>query len=176
MKLSLWILGFAVSIFSISCKKLKSLKTFSLNYSYEVTVPGTLGINTPFDILTPEISTNSESAFQGNDTRADLVNSIHLDKLKLTLTAPQGGDLSFLNSIEIFIKADGLSEQVIAWKNDIPESVGTSIDLTTTGTDLKEYIKKPKYSIRVAVKTDKVITQDHKIKVDESYKVEAKLL
>lgn len=159
-----------------ACKKIKSIKTFTLNYSSEVTVPGTLGVNTPFDIFTPEIATNSEAAFQGNDTRADLVKTIILDKVKLTLTSPSGSSLNFLNSVEVFINADGLPEAKIASKTDIPESVGSNLDLETSGSDLKEYIKKEKYRIRVAIKTDKLLTQDHTIKVDESYKVEANLL
>ena len=158
------------------CKTLDKLTKFDMDYETSVTIPATVGINTPFDIPTPPITTNSDSKFSVNDTRKDLIEEIVLKKLTLIVDVPADGDFSFLNSIEIYIKADGLDEQKIAWKNNIPNDIGDVLELETSGTDLKEYIKKESFELRVSTVTDKLIMQDHEIGIHSVFAVDAKIL
>lgn len=158
------------------CKALDKLTQFDMNYNESFTVPSTTGISLPVDIITPEIATSSESEFSVNDTRKDLIEKINLKTMSLTLTSPADGNLSFLNSITIYLSAEGLSEIKLAWNNNIPENTGTVINLETTDSDLKEYIKKDKFSLRVNTVTDKLITSDHQIKADMVFFVDAKIL
>ena len=146
-----------------------------MDYDTQVTIPSTTGINLPFDVLTPDTETNSESTFESNDTRKDLVEEIKLTKLQLEVTTPSDADFSFLESIEVYISAEGLDEILIASKVEVPESVSV-LDLEVMNTDLKEYIKKDNYSLRLNTVTDEAISQDHEIDVKSTFFVDAKIL
>lgn len=158
-----------------SCNKLDELTKFNMDYNTQVTIPSTTGINLPFDVLTPDTETNSESTFASNDTRKDLIEEIKLTVLQLDITAPTEADFSFLESIEVFIAAEGLEEVKIASKTMVPEAVST-LDLEVSDIDLKEYIKKDTYTLRLNTVTDEVMSEDHEIEVKSTFFVDAKIL
>lgn len=169
--------AFITSLFFLgSCKKIDKLTQFTIPYDESVTIKSTTGIGLPFDILTPDISTNSESTFALNNTRADLVQQIKLTKLTLTITSPSGGDFSFLKSIAIYISASGQPETKVAWNDSIPANPGKTIELQTTDTDLKNYIKQSSFTLRLNTVTDKLLTSDYKIDIHAEFFVDAKIL
>lgn len=171
-KLSIIVITF---LFLFSCKKVDKLTQFDLKYDSSVTVESTFGMNVPFDIYTPDISTNSESSFESNDTRKDLIESIVLKTMTMSISSPTGQDFSFLKSIEIYISADGLSDAKIAWKDNISDST-TILNLETSSADLKEYIKKSVFNLKVTTTTDEVLSQDYQIDIHSVYAVDAKIL
>ena len=140
------IIGIALSI--IGCKKVAKLTQFNMEFNETVVIPSSAGVNLPFNVLTPDIQTNSESTFEINDTRKDLIEEIILTDIDLTISSPTNGNFNFLKSIEIYISADGLDEVKIAWKDSVPSNL-TFLDLDVTGVDLKEYIKADKFSLRL---------------------------
>lgn len=158
------------------CDKLDKLTQFTLNYEESIVIPASFGIDIPFDIRTPEIESNTASTFSINNTRKDLVEEIILESLTLTLTDPSGGDFSFLNEIRIYISADGLDETEIAWKDNIANDTGAELALETTGVDLKDYILKDNFSLRVNTVTDEVLSTDHHIDLNSKFFVDAKIL
>lgn len=166
-----------IVVFSLlsSCEKLNELTTFNISNNTSFTIKSNSGINIPFIIPSPEISTSSEQAFKNNNTRADLVDEASLENLDLEITAPAGQTFDFLNEIEIYIKAEGLEDALLASKYNIPENVGNSLSLESSGVNLKEYIKKETYSIKTRVVTDKVINRDIDINAAMKFKVKAKV-
>ncbi len=168
---------FIILILSLStCKKVDQWTQFEMEYDEMVIIPSSTGINLPFNLLSPEFKTNSESTFTVNDTHKDLVEEILLTKLDLTLSSPSNGDFGFLKSINVFLSADGLTEIKIAWKENIPSNVGQYIELETSDIDFKEYIKKDEFSLRLYTVTDEVLTSDHHIDVHSVFFVDAKIL
>ena len=159
-----------------SCKKVDQFTQFNMDFNNEIIIPSTIGINLPISILTPEMETDSESTFELNDTRKDLIEEIRLTSLTLSLQSPNGADFSFLESISIYMKAQDLPEVEIAWSENIPENAGNQISLNVSGNDFKEYIKKDQFSLRVNTITDEIITADHKIDISSSYFIDAKIL
>ncbi len=157
------------------CDQINSLTQFDLEYNEEIVIPSVTGIDIPLDFFTPEIESNSESNFAVNDTKKDLIEFISLKSMRLTLTDPDDEDFSFLESINIYINADGLDEQKIASLDDVPENPGSILDLKTSGIDLQEYIKKDKFTLRVNTVTDEIITSDHHIDVESVFFVDAKI-
>jgi len=147
-----------------------------MEFDQTVVVPATAGISLPFNLLTPETETNSEMEFSINDTRKDLVEEIRLTSLTLTVSSPANSDFSFLSSIDVFISADGLAEERIAWNNAVPANAGTTLQLATTTTDLKEYIKKDRFKLRLNTVTDEFLTQDHHIAIHSVFFVDAEIL
>ncbi len=159
-----------------SCKKTRDLTQFTLAYDEYFTVPSTLGVNVPFNIVSPEIESNSKTEFEANDTNTDLIEEIRLTKMTLELVDPMNSDLSFLSSVEIFMSASGLPEISLAHKNNIPDNVGKTLNLDLSNKDFQEYIKKDKFSLRLNTKTDKFISSDHRMLVNYEFFVDARVL
>lgn len=163
-------------LFCASLAGCKKLTSFNMDYDTEVTVPSSTGISLPFNIFTPDITTNSEATFEVNDTRKDLIQEISVTQLNLALSSPPGGSFSFLKSISIYLSADGLNEIKIAWKDPVPDAPGSAITLNVTTSDLKEYIKKDAFKLRVNTVTDELLATDHKINIHSAFHVDAKVL
>ena len=125
-----------------SCKKIDQFTQFSMDFNNEIVIPSSTGISLPINLLTPELETNSESTFEVNDTRKDLIEEIRLTSLILTLNAPDNADFSFLESISVYMNAQDLPEVEIAWEDDVPDNAGNQISLNVSNEDFKEYIKK----------------------------------
>jgi hypothetical protein len=159
-----------------SCKKIDKLTQFNINHTQQVTIPSSTGVNLPFNILTPDITTNSESTFASNNTRKDLIEEIKLTNMNLIIQSPTNGNFNFLKSISIYIKAEGLAETRVAWKDNIANNQSRTLSLDITEADLKEYIKKDKYTLRLNTVMDELITSDHTIKLDANFYVDAKIL
>lgn len=160
----------------ISCNKANELTKFDISYDTSITIPATANLNVPFDISTPDIETNSESKFEINKTSTDRIESIEVSALKLTVKSPAGEDFSFLKSIEIYIDGDKLSEEKIAWNDNVSSSAGSSISLSVSGTDLKPYILNDNFKLRVRTVTDELLTNDHDIDIKTTFTVDAKIL
>jgi len=165
-----------IILISFGCEKADKLTQFEMEYTETVIIPSSTGINLPFNFLTPDISTNAESTFEVNDTRKDMVEEINLIKLDLTHTSPAGGDLGFLKSIKVYISAEDLPEKMIASKEDIPSNVGKYLEIETSNENLKDYIIKDKFSLRVNTVTDEAFNSDQHIDVHTVFFVDAKVL
>lgn len=147
-----------------------------MDFNNEIVIPSATGINLPLNLLTPNLETNSESTFELNDTRKDLIEEIRLTSLTLTLVSPNNADFSFLESISIFMNAQDLPEVEIAWSENVVENVGNQFSLNVSSNDFKEYIKKDEFSLRVNTITDELLTSDHQISISSSFFIDAKIL
>ena len=175
MKRILAILLFT-SLIIPGCNMLDKLTQFEIEYNETIVIPATLGIDTPVNVQTPDIETNSASSFEVNDTRKDLIESIILTQMDMTITSPSDETFSFLESIAVYISADSLDEIEIAWNEDISDSIGDTLDLETTDVDLKEYIKKDSFNLRVKTVIDEVIDSTCSIDLHTVFFVDAEIL
>jgi hypothetical protein len=176
MKVFFIIIGLAIFVLSNSCKKIDELTKFEMEYDATVVIPSSSGINLPFNVYSPSVSSNAEATFEINDTRKDLIEEILLKEMVLRVDAPNGGDFGFLESVEIFINAQDLDELKIAWYYNVPDSQGNTLDIFTTAEDLKEYIKKDSFTLRVNTVTDEIVTSDYHINIFSRFFVDAKIL
>jgi hypothetical protein len=149
---------------------------FDMEFSSEVKVPPSSGLNLPFDLFTPNITTNSESTFGVQNTQKELVETVNLTSLVLTITSPSSQRFDFLKDITLYINADGLGETQIAFANDIPDNIGTELELTVVANNLRDYIVKDKFTIRVETVTDETINQEVKIDIDSKFRIIADVL
>ncbi len=146
-----------------------------MNFSQTVSIEPTFKINTPFTIPTPAMTTNSSSTFAANNTSKDLVEEINLSELKLTIESPENEDFSILQSVEVYISADGETDTKIAWLDSVPANA-TSISLNVSNADLKAFIFKDEFTLKVKTVTDEVNTEQYDIRVDAKVHVNAKIL
>lgn len=171
------VLLFCITLFAFTaCEEVDKLTQFEIEYNESVTIPASSIINTPFNIATPDVESDSEQNFQINNTNKDLIEEIYLKELDLTITAPAGEDFSFLEEVTIYINADGLPEQEIASKKPVPSTTGMTLVLDVTQADLQSYIKKDEFSLRLSTIMDETIASDHTIKIHSVFFIDAKVL
>lgn len=159
---------------SFSCKDaLEKLLTFSFNQQASFEIPASTLIDVPLRVPTPEISSSSNSEFSKNGTSTDLVKNIQLTGLNLMIDTPTDADFGFLNSIEIFLEAEGLDPIRIAFKDDIPDEIGDFLALNTVDQNIDAYIKQDKFWLEVKAVTDEAITQNISITAFMAFQVTA---
>jgi hypothetical protein len=158
--------------FFLSCRN-KGVQ-FYLDYDAKVTVESSVPINVPFTLNTPEQETNSTFEFEVNNTRKDLIETILLENLTISIVAPDQQNFNFLNSLEVFIDAENFTEQKIAFKENIPSNVNV-LECEVLDIDLQEYIKEETFSIRLNTVTDQIITNDIELNIYSNFFVDAKI-
>lgn len=163
-----------------ACKKVDdivdSFTHFNFETDYVVNVPPSPITAVPVQITTPDIATHSADVYGANKTRADLVESVKMSALVLSVKTPDGGDLKFLKSVDIYALAAGLPEVRIAYKDLVPDDVGGTLALDVTGVDLTEYFKKDAYQLKIGVTTDQAVTQSYEVNAHSTFVVDAKVL
>jgi len=147
----------------LSCKKIDELLTFSINVENNFTVGATGPISVPFEILTPQVTTNSTQQFQNNNSNVNKVKDIKLKQVDLQILSPSGKTFSFLQSVHIYISTNASDEIELAYLDDI-SSTATAISLIPTTASLDKYVKASSYSLRTRIVTKQALTQDVEIK------------
>lgn len=161
---------------ALSCKKLDKLTQFNLTYTSDATISAGLASNLPFDVFTPDVTTQSESEFKGHNTAKNLVQSIKLKKMQLLVINPADRNLDFLKDIELYLAAEGEDEVRIAWKYNIPDTAGKEILLEPGLDELKRYLIKERYRIRLKVTTRKIMNTDITVKLVSTFRVNANIM
>ncbi len=164
----------ALAITIFSCKKIDDLSSFSIDYNTEFTIPASTVI-IPFEVSTPEIDADSGGEFSDENTNKSRVESVHIKEMTVTIKSPSGSDFSFLNKVEVFVKADGYDEKRIAWKDPVPQDIGATLTLDVTDESITEFVKADSFSYRVNFTTDETIPEDHVINLYSDFRVKAKV-
>lgn len=176
MKKLLPVVLIMIGLSSGSCKKISELTQFDLKYNTEATIEAGVATLLPFDINTPDIPSQTEDEVQGHNTAKNLIQSIKLKELKITITSPEEQNFDFLKNIEIYISAEGAEELKLAWKTDITVTAGKEIVLDNSEADLKPYLLNEKFKLRLKTTTDKVLNNDVQLKIENIFRVDANIL
>ncbi len=166
----------AVFLLLGSCKAIKKLGQFYVTYNTQAEFPANIPVGLPLSIGSPPISTNSSQIFQNNNTRSDLIQSVKLNQLVMTITSPHGETFSFLQSVSVYISSDSLPEIELAGKQNIPANIGDTLVLDVTDAELQNYIKASQIKIRIAGTTDKLTTSNIEVNLYTKFFVQANLL
>ncbi len=154
----------------VSCDE---LRTFSMDYAVDFTIPSSTVLNLPLNLPSPPVTTNSEQRFQDEGVESAWIESIRLTDITITITAPQGEDFSFLQSVAIYITSPGQAEVLLAQRTDVPENAGNVLVLDATGEDLYPYISTDDFTLRTSVTTDESLLQDVDFRADLEVQVKA---
>lgn len=156
-----------------SCKKVNEATEFDIDYTSNVSVPAAqIIIGVPVDFESPDFETGVADRFASEKTTRELVDEIVLTKFNITALS---GNLDYIKSISVYIKAEGLSDVLIATKSNIPAG-STSIAADMTGANIKEHVFKDKVRFRATITTNPGITQDQTLKMDQTVRVKGKKL
>ncbi|RTY85488.1 hypothetical protein [Flavobacterium sp. RSP15] len=156
----------------ISCNVIDDLLTFSIDNQTTVTIPSGFPVNTALELVTPDVPSNSSTAFENNNTNAELVKDVKLKEMKLTVTNPANKSFSFLKSIHIYISTNDSDEIELAFLDDI-NATSNTLSLTCTTEKLDKYVKASSFKLRTKAITKEAITQDISIKADMKFQVTA---
>ncbi len=160
---------FLLAIFS-GCNK--AGVNFLISNQADFRVESSSPLNLPFEMGTPDVTTNSSQEFQNNNTASNLIKEVKLEELKLTITSPSGKTFSFLKSVQIFISTNSSDEIELASLDNIA-TTATSISLTTSTQNLDKYVKASSYKLRTRVVTKETLTQAVDIRAAIKFRIKA---
>ena len=172
MKSKIFALSLFLSFFLSSCESVDELLSFNISNQTIFEIPSSSPINLPSEIIMPEVTTNSSSEFENNDTNASLVKDLKLKSLALSITIPDGKSFTFLKSVHLYISTTDFDEIELAYQDNI-NTTSNSIDLICTEEKLDQYIKADSYKIRTKVVVKESLTEDTTIKADMKFRVTA---
>jgi hypothetical protein len=163
---------------SIGCKKILNLLTFQVSDSSSFTVPGTPFVPPGVSLSIPGVSvpTSAQSTYKNNNTSADYVQDVTLDKLTLTVTNPSTQNFDFLKSISIYIATDaaGSNKILLASLPSVPTGQ-TSITLNPAGGKLDQYLKGSSYTLTTTAELAQTLRQNTDVRADSRFNVRATL-
>jgi len=180
MKKRAYICASAVAL-AIGCNKIKSLTNINVDvpFNESLTIPALAdtSITIPpkgYPLSLPKISvaTNSQQYISQNNTSSDKVNSVTLKSLTMQVTNPVNGNFNFLDTIKIFISADSLPEQLLAYDYNVPRNKN-QITLTSANIDIKTYFLKPTMSLRVYTNLDSVLKKSEEVNINADFNLAA---
>ena len=153
------------------------LTHFDIDYNYTFILPSFGGINLDnLNIKSNDIKNDTESTFENNDTRRDLVERATLKKFNVTILEPIDAKFTFINKVEIFVKTDALEEKLIAWKENIPDDIGNYLELETTSSDLEKYLTSDAIRVRLKTTSSSPLMEDLLLDLKSTVEVDAKIL
>jgi hypothetical protein len=160
-----------------SCKKLASLLSFQVSDSSSFTVPGTLfvtGVTLNIPVVT--VASTSQTTYKNNNTSADYVQDVTLDRLTLTVTNPSTQNFDFLKSISIYISTDAAGSNKVLLASLAAVPIGqTSISLTPAGNKLDLYLKSNSYTLTTTAELAQTLRQNTEVRADSRFNVHANL-
>ncbi|GAB2962324.1 hypothetical protein GCM10027048_33510 [Hymenobacter coalescens] len=173
MKKILFLFAAVLLLGVTACEKVDKLLTFYIEDSQNIRVAGSgLPIGSTLPIAPVAVSTRSEERFKNEDTRADLVKDVSLNKLTLTITDPSTANFDFLESITLYISTDQNDRVPLASLASVPQGVRV-IELTSSGTKLDKYLKAASYTLTTEAKIRRAVSQDINLRADSKFKVTA---
>lgn len=172
MKKILFLFSALLLIGAAACEKVDKLLTFYVEDSQNIRISSNFPLGIATQLAPVAVTTNSSQTFANNDTRADLVKDVKLDRLTLSITDPQSQNFDFLQNIEIRITTNGNDEIVLASLSSIPQGQRT-ITLTPTGAKLDAYLKASQYTLKTRATVGRNVPQDVTVRADTRFKVTA---
>lgn len=176
----LWLLLPLVLLGFVSCKKILNLLTFQINDSTTFQLPATAplpgGVAGPVLTL-PGITVNSTASntYQNNNTAADYVQDVTLDRLALTITDPAGQNFDFVKSISISISTDanGAGKLLLASLSPVPTGQ-TTIELKPADQKLDVFLRGGTYYLFTTVEMTQLgLRQATTVRADSRFNVKA---
>jgi hypothetical protein len=172
----LWLLLPLLVLSLGSCKKILDLLTFQISDSTSFQIPATgLVAGTLLTLPGITVPSSSSDTFKANNTSADYVQDVTLDKLSLTVTDPAGQNFDFLKSVSIYIASDanGTNKTLLASLNPVPTGQ-TTINLTPSGNKLDVYLKGGSYTLFTTVEQAQAVRQTTTLRADSRFNVKAR--
>ncbi len=161
-----------------ACKKVDDVTSvrFDMDFDENTSLPAIPIVLTSPVRFDYEFSTDRPEDYAAHQTAKNLVQEVVLKNASLRITAPEDANFQFLELVRFYINAEGLSQQVIAQKEIVPEDIGKDLDLDIIDQDLSAYLKKDKIVLTIEVDTDAVTTEELDLNIITVFGIKAGLL
>ena len=167
-----------VVMFFSSCDiedKINDTITFEYTEESNFSIPGSAPIGVLDNLPTPSIQSSSQEEFENNNTSAERVDEVILNELNLSITNPSDRTFSFLSSVKIYISTNTESEILLAERTNIPQNVGSTLMLETTGENIKSYVVEDQFSLRYEIEVRETTASETDINAEMVFGVSAEL-
>jgi hypothetical protein len=171
MKKILFLFPLFVLLLAVSCKKIDQLLNFYIEDTQNIKVAGNAIVGL-VPVAPVAVTTRSEERFKNEDTRADLVKDVSLNKLTLTITDPNNENFDFLESVTLYISTDQNDRVALATLSPVPAGQKV-IDLKPSGAKLDKYLKASSYTLTTEARVKRAVARDITMRADSRFKVTA---
>lgn len=155
-----------------ACNKVGRSAKFDLDYNASFTLQDTCQVGVEYDFF-KNIGTNSQDTFALENTNNDLVKTIRMTKLDLSVTAPVGYDFQPLDTVKVYMSAPGYSNALIAEETNIFQ-FATDIQFDDfLDTDYKFFVFEDELLYNLKVTFDDVLTSDITVNLHCRFHVDA---
>ena len=172
MKIKATVITAFLMLLTVSCDEVDKLLTFSISDETTFKIDDGLPFDSPFEVPTPDVTTNTTVELNNNNTNVNLVKDVKLEEIKLSITDPADKTFSFIKSVHMYISTNETDEIELAFQDNISSNVNT-LNLTCTTQKLDKYIKASSYKIRTSVTIRETLTQEVTVKANIKFKVTA---
>lgn len=159
MKKSLLVLFVILGIMT-GCATVQSIVRSSFPYTATLLIPGASQVNTT--LSSSSQASSFDQIFTGQGSNTEAVKDVRIASARLDATSPSGQNMGAFKTIRMYIsRGDSSSEVLVASREDIGTSVGSSIMLDIDNSKLLDnYIKgstvrvRMEYVLRTALSSD----------------------
>ena len=173
----LFILIISIPFFLSSCKKIDKATQFDIIIEKQIEIPSLIGINLPFNIPTTEIHSNINEQLEIKKKKKKKIEELFLEELEISILTPLNKNFNFLRSIHVYIKAEGLTEILVAKSQNLTNQNLNKLLITPIEElDLTAYIKKDIIDLKVELITDETLFQKTSLNIKSTFWVDAKIM
>ncbi|MEY4928061.1 MAG: hypothetical protein RI894_2497 [Bacteroidota bacterium] len=133
------------------------------------------GLIDTVNVSTPDIPTLFSKYLDDNQTAKDLLDSITLKSLSLTVKSPVSGNFNFLKSARLYISSTTLTEQLLASRDSIPLGL-TALDFTKKNINVRNYLEQTNFKIRLVAVPRTVTDSTTKVEMNLKFHINARIL
>jgi hypothetical protein len=147
-----------------SCAAVQSIIRSTFPYTATLVVPSNAKVNTEQSATSQ--ASSFDQIFTGQGSNTESIRDVHVASVRIDATSPSGQSLGVFKTVRIYIsRGDSSKELLLATRNDIATTVGSSIMLDADTTLLlDDYIKGSTVRIRMEYVLRSAISSDINLK------------
>jgi hypothetical protein len=170
MKRSIIILAVVGSILT-GCAAVQSIVRSTFPYTATLVVPASANVNTTLSSTSQ--ASSFDQIFTGQGSNTDAIQNVRISSAKLEATNPSGQSMGVFKSIRMYLsRGDSSSEVLVASRDDIGASVGSSIMLDIDNSRiLDDYIKGSTVRVRMEYVLRNTLSSDLTLRTSLGFSV-----
>lgn len=160
-----------LATFLMGCSAVQSIIRSTFPYTANLVVPATAKVNTEQSATSQ--ASSFDQIFTGQGSNTESIKDVRVASVKIDASSPSGQSLGVFKSVKIYIsRGDSSKELLVATRNDIATTVGSSIMLDADTTLLlDDYIKGSTVRIRIEYVLRNAISSDINLKASIGFNV-----
>jgi hypothetical protein len=121
---------------------------------------------------TKTVETNVEENMKTYNTSTDKVSSVKLTKFSSKAILPEGAKFDFMDTVNVYLSADGMEEKLIAYHYGVPADP-SNVEFTCPDLEIKDYFLKETMNIRFGGHFIKVPASNTQLELKSTFKLVA---